>query len=181
MFFSRMIISRLLIIISFVWLSACDDLNPSDIDMRTEVVAGSDGVQVTQKAIDFVLPDTLNVDVTLSAEYPLADGVVLYFTMWCPICDSHMSYMRNYVVPNYPNVSFYFVDYVTGSVTASRQAQVSNGYTDFRVLVDADKWVQETYHATMGTVVVIDSNGIVKMNEDFKDGTKLNEVLSLLP
>ena len=180
MFFSRLI-TGLIIVLSFLLLSACDDLNPSDTDMRPQVIAGTDGVQVTQRAIDFVISDTLNVDVTLSAEYPAVDAVVLYFTMWCPICDSHMSYMRSYVVPNYPNVSFYFVDYVTGSVTASRQAQVSNGYTDFRVLVDADKWVQETYHATMGTVVVIDSNGIVKMNEDFKDGTKLNEILTLLP
>lgn len=179
MFFSRWIV-RTTIIFSVLLISACGDLDPSDTDMRPPVIAGTGGVQVTQQAIDFVVSDTLNLDVSLSAEYPVVDAVVLYFTMWCPVCDSHMSYMRNYIVPNYPNVSFYFVDYVTGSVTASRQAQVSNGYTDFRVLVDTDNWVQETYHATMGTVVVIDSNGIVQMNEDFKDGSKLTESLESL-
>ena len=182
---SVMFFSRLLILISVLMLSACDDmlddLNPSAEDLRPDVVPGSSGTYVDQQAINFTLTDTLNVDVTLTNEYPLVDAVVLYFTMWCPVCDSHMSYMRNYVVPNYPNVKFYFVDYVSGSVSSSRQAQLSNGYTDFDVLVDADNVVQEIYSATMGTVVVVDNSGIVKMNEDFKDGSKLNTVLNLLP
>lgn len=167
-------------LVSVLLFTACDDLNPSSEDLRPDVVPGSDGVQVEQKAIDFTLSDTLFTDVTLSTEYPLADGVVLYFTMWCPICDSHMNYMRHYVVPNYPNVSFYFVDYVSGSVSASRQAQQSNGYIDFDVLVDTNNAIQDLYNATMGTTIVIDSTGIVKMNEDFKDGSKLASVLSAL-
>lgn len=179
MYFFKII--RLMMLMSFFILPACDDLDPSGVDMRQAVVAGSDGVQVTQQAIDFVMPDTLGVDVTLSTEYPLANGVVLYFTMWCPVCDSHMSYLRNHIVPDYPNVTFLIVDYVTGSVEASRQAQLANGFSDFRVLVDADNWVQQTYNATMGTVIVIDSSGIIKMNEDLKDGVKLNQMLSLLP
>ena len=72
------------------------------------------------------------------------------------------------------------IDYVTGTVTVSRQAQDSNGYTDFRVLVDADKWVQKTCHATMGTVI-IGNNDIVKMNGDLRDGSKLIQNLALLP
>ncbi|MCK4709487.1 MAG: redoxin domain-containing protein [Gammaproteobacteria bacterium] len=164
-------------------LSACDafeDLSPSGTDMREDVVPGSSGTQVGQLAIDFTLTDTLNIDMTLSTEYPSVTAVVLYFTMWCPVCDSHMNYMRHNVVPNYTNVSFYFVDYVTGSVSASLQAQVANGYTDFRVLADTDQLVLDAYNATMGTTVVIDSNGIVQMNEDFKDGSKLINTLSLL-
>ena len=165
-------------------LSACDDMlddmNPSAEDLRPDVVPGSSGTYVNQQSIDFTLTDTLNTDVTLSTEYPLTDAVVLYFTMWCPVCDSHMSYMRNYVVPNFPNAKFYFVDYVSGAVSASRQAQQSNGYTDFDVLVDVNNVVQEIYNATMGTVIVIDSSGIVKMNEDFKDGSKLSAILSEL-
>ena len=180
-----MFFSRLLILFSVFMLSACDDmlddLNPSAEDLRPDVVPGSSGTYVDQQAVDFTLTDTLNVDVTLSNEYPVVDAVVLYFTMWCPVCDSHMSYMRNYVVGNYSNVKFYFVDYVSGSVTSSRQAQLSNGYTDFDVLVDTDNVVQEIYNATMGTTIVIDTNGIVKMNEDFKDGSKLNSVLDALP
>jgi len=33
----------------------------------------------------------------------------------------------------------------------------------------------------MGTTVVIDSAGIVNMNEDYKDGVKLRAVLGELP
>lgn len=178
-----MFITRLLLISSLL-LTGCDqitdDLNPSSEDLRPEVVPGSDGTAVGQKAIDFTLKDTLGVDVNLSAEYPLNTATVLYFTMWCPICDSHMSYMRQYLVPDYPDVEFIFVDYVSGSVGASRQNQVSNGYTDFQVLVDAVNDVQEVYNATMGSTIVIDSSGIVQMNEDFKDGSKLINTLSAL-
>lgn len=184
MFFSRMMSRELTTVLAFIsvlFLAGCDDLNPSSADLRTDVVPGSDGVQVEQKALDFTLSDTLFTDVTLSTEYPLADAVVLYFTMWCPICDSHMSYMRQYVVANYPTVKFYFVDYVSGSVSASRQAQQSNGYTDFDVLVDTNHAIQDLYNATMGTVIIIDTNGIIKMNEDFKDGSKLLSALALLP
>lgn len=177
MFISKFMV-RVLILLLLVFVSGCDDLNPSSEDLRPDVVPGSDGVQVEQKAIDFTLSDTLFTDVTLSAEYQLADAVVLYFTMWCPVCDSHMSYMRNYVVPNYPNVRFYFVDYVSGSVSTSRQAQQSNGYTDFDVLVDTNHAIQDLYNATMGTIIVIDSSGIIKMNEDFKDGSKLISILN---
>ena len=178
-----MFISRILLLVALLTLSACDvleDLSPTGEDLRQDVVPGSSGTQVSQQAIDFILSDTLNVDMTLSVEYPLTNAVVLYFTMWCPVCDSHMNYMRQNIVPGYSNVSFYFIDYVTGSVTASRQAQIANGYTDFRVLVDTDQTVLDTYNATMGTIVVIDSSGIVQMNEDFKDGSKLIDTLSLI-
>jgi hypothetical protein len=33
----------------------------------------------------------------------------------------------------------------------------------------------------MGTTVVIDRTGTVRMNEDFKDGTRLQTVLTALP
>ncbi|MDH5516251.1 MAG: peroxiredoxin family protein [Gammaproteobacteria bacterium] len=180
-----MSISKLMLLIALLSLTGCggelDDLSPSGENMTVPVVPGSSGVQVSQQAIDFVLNDTLNVPLTLSAEYPAADALVLYFTMWCPVCDSHMGYMRQYIRPNFPNVSFYMIDYVSGSVTASRQAQLSNGYTDFSVMVDEYQQIQDLYNATMGTTIVIDSTGIVRMNEDFKDGVKLYETLSLLP
>lgn len=180
-----MSISKLILLLALLLLYSCggelDDLNPSGENLTADVVPGSSGVQVSQQAVDFVLKDSLNVDVTLSAEYPAVDAVVLYFTMWCPVCDSHMNYMRQYIVPYFLNVNFYFIDYVSGSVSASRQAQISNGYNDFRVLVDETQQIQHLYNATMGTTIVIDSAGIVRMNEDFKDGVKLYETLSLLP
>jgi len=158
-----------------------DDLVPSGDDQRLPVVAGTSGPDVGQLAPDFTVSDTFGNPVTLSSEWATAEGVVLYFTVWCPICDSHMSHIRSDVAPDFPSVDFLLVDYVTGSVSASRSAQVSNGYTDFRVLADADQSVLDLYHATMATTVVIDRSGVVQMNEDFKDGTKLREVLEALP
>jgi peroxiredoxin len=158
-----------------------DDLVPSGDDKRPTVVAGSPGPDVGQVAPDFTLSDTLGNPVTLSSEFATMDGMVLYFNMWCPICDSHMSHIRTDVAPDFPSVDFLMVDYVTGSVSAARSAQLSNGYTDFTVLVDVGQSVLDQYHATMGTTVVIDSTGVVRMNEDYKDGVKLRNVLEALP
>lgn len=168
-----------------VLLSACqeigEDLAPSSEDRRPTVTAGSPGTQVGQQSPDFSVPDTLAVDHTLSTELMSSQGVVLYFTMWCPICDSHASHMRTAIMPDFPTVNFYLVDYVTGSVTASRSAQLSNGYGSSTVLVDADQSLFNLYQASMGTTVVIDGSGIVRMNEDYKDGVKLRAVLEALP
>ncbi len=90
--------------------------------------------------------------------------------------------MRANVMPNFPAVSFFLVDYVSGSVSASRNAQQSSGYGSIETLVDTDQAVTDLYQASMGTTVVIDSAGnIVRMNEDYKDGVKLSETLQALP
>ncbi len=149
-----------------------DDLAPSGKDKRN---------LVEQNAADFTLPNTLGENVNLATELADAKGVVLYFNMWCPICDSHMSHMRSYVVPDFPDVKFLIVDYVSGSVERSRSAQLSNGYAGFTVLVDTDGSVLHQFDATMGTTVVIDSAGIIRMNEDYKDGSKLYATLEALP
>jgi peroxiredoxin len=174
------------IFIIFVLLAAgcgdvTDDLVPSGEDKRPSVVAGTAGTAVGQLSPDFTVSDSLGSQVTLSSKLAVTDAVVLYFTMWCPICDSHMSHIRSHMVPEFPSVTFFMVDYVTGSVSAARSAQISNGYTDFTVLADGDQALLDLYQATMGTTVVIDSSGIVQMNEDYKDGTKLREVLEGLP
>lgn len=166
-------------------LTACndllDDLSPSSSDKRTEVVPGSLGYQVSQLAPDMSLFNTVSTPVTLSAEIATADAVVLYFTMWCPVCDTHMSDMRSNVIPSFASVKFYFVDYVSGTVSNARIAQVSNGYvsTAFDVLVDdANHTAVNLFNGTMGTTVVIDNTGIIQMNEDYKDGSKLITVLT---
>lgn len=161
--------------------SVTDDLAPSGDDQRQEVVAGTTGPAVGQLAPDYPVTDTLGNTEMLSSRWAAADAVVLYFTMWCPVCDSHMSHIRSRVAPDFPSVTFLIVDYVTGSVSAAHSAQIANGYTDFLVLADVDQSVLDLYHATMGTTVVIDSSGIVRMNEDYKDGTRLREVLEVLP
>jgi len=159
-----------------------DDLLPSGDDKQPAVEAGTIGTRVTQQSPDFSLFDTLGVSRGLYAELAIPkDGVVLYFNMWCPICDAHASHMRAVVMPNFPDVSFFLVDYVTGSISASRAAQLSNGYANIETLVDTDQAVFDLYNASMGTTVVIDKDGIVRMNEDYKDGVKLIETLQALP
>jgi peroxiredoxin len=158
-----------------------DDLKPSGTDKRPLVEEGTIGTQVGQQAPDFSMLDTLGNSRGLYDELSRASGVVLYFNMWCPICDAHASHMRTDIIPEFPDVQFFLVDYVTGSVSNSRSAQLSNGYTDMDVLVDADQAVFDSYNASMGTTIVIDKDGIVHMNEDYKDGDKLAQTLRVLP
>lgn len=175
---------RYLLIALALTLTACDDLNPSADDKRPPVDTSVIGASVGQIAPDFSLFDTEYNTVTMSAELVSYDGIVLYFTMWCPICDSHMDHMRKQVIPNYPNVRFLIIDFISGTVTDSRTAQEDNGYTDLTVLVDSIQEVQHLYDANMGTTVVIEnagSHGIVRMNEDYKDSVKLTETLDALP
>ena len=174
--------AKWLIIAALLLLVGCqDNLNPSDKDMRPTVQTGITGNQVGQYAPDFTLESTANVFHTLSSEYQSNDAVVLYFTMWCPICDSHMSHMRNTYVPNYPGVQFFIVDYVNGSVSVARTAQLDTGYSDMDVLADINQSVMDLYDGTMGTTIVVDRNGVVQMNQDYSDGSKLGQVLRDLP
>ena len=175
---------RTLFLILVFFLTACDDLNPSGEDKRTPVDTNVIGPGVGQIAYDFVLFDTEGDTVQMSVELASVDAIVLYFTMWCPICDSHMTHLRNTVIPNYPNVRFLIIDFVSGTITDSRTAQVNNGYTDLTVLVDLDAEAVINYEGTMGTTVVIQDSGgqgIVLMNEDYKDSVKLTQTLDSLP
>jgi len=175
---------RSLFLILVFCLSACDDLNPSGEDKRTPVDTNVIGPGVGQIAYDFSLFDTETNTVTMSAELASVDAIVLYFTMWCPICDAHMSHMRTQVIPNYPNVRFLIIDFVSGTIEDSRTAQVNNGYTDMTVLVDLDAEAEINYEGTMGTTVVIQNaggQGIILMNEDYKDSVRLTQTLDSLP
>jgi peroxiredoxin len=159
-----------------------DDLLPSGIDKQPLVQQGTTGPSMGQNAPDFTLSDTLGNPVTLSSVLPAHRGVVLYFNMWCPVCDSDMSYMRDNIIPHNPDVLFISVDYVSGSVAAARNAEVNNGYdgSGFVVLADINETVLKLYNATMGTTVVIDKNGVIQMNQDFW-AEKLQSVLAGLP
>ena len=165
-------------------LAGCgDNLVPSDSDKRPDVGPGTIGPAVTQKAPDFSVSDTGGTTVTLAGALAGKKGIVLYFTMWCPICDSHMNNMRAVVAPSFPTVGFYLVDYVSGSVADAAGAAAANGYAGgvFTTLADLGQIMLGSYQATMGTTVVIDRTGIIRMNEDYKDGTRLQAVLSSLP
>lgn len=188
--FSVRLIMRIVLLGASLGMTGCDgitdDLLPSGDDNRPSVEAGTIGPNVGQIAPDFPVEvlDTLGQPRGLYDELskPGVTGVVLYFTMWCPVCDSHMSHMRANVMPNFPDVSFFLVDFVSGSVSASRNAQLSSGYGGIETLVDTNQAVTDLYQTSMGTTVVIDSAGnIVSMNEDYKDGVKLSETLQALP
>lgn len=169
-----------------IMLAGCgnimDDLDPSSSDKRPAVEAGSIGPAVGQNAPDFTISDTLGSSLNLSTELTgtTVKAVVLYFTMWCPVCDTHMTHMHDAIIPAFPEVVFCAVDYVSGSVAESRSAETENGYagSGFRVLADVDSHVLNAYQATMGTTVVIDKSGVILMNEDFRDGARLQAVLS---
>ena len=185
MFSVRLSIQIVLLGIS-LGLAGCDgitdDLRPSGDDNRSNVEAGTSGTQVSQISPDFSVFDTLGSSRGLYDELGASTGVVLYFTMWCPICDTHMSHMRAQVMPDFPAVQFFLVDFVSGSVESSRAAQISNKYEDIETLVDSNQALLDLYNASMGTTVVIDSVGnIVRMNEDYKDSVKLTETLRALP
>ena len=157
-----------------------DDLNPSGTDRRSTVMAGSIGSQVGQQAPEFTALDTVEVSHTLTDELTMADGIVLYFTMWCPICDSHMEHIRSNLIPDFPDIQFLIVDYVTGSVKASRATQISNGYSSMTVLADIDHSLLDAFKGNMGVTVIIDSEGIIKLNEDYKNGQKVRATLEAL-
>jgi len=175
------------LILFIVILAGCgnmmDDLKPSGSDKRPAVQPGTIGPAVGQNAPDFTLSNTLGNSVTLSSVAPNVKGIVIYFTMWCPTCDTHMSHMRSSQIPGFPSVRFYAVDYVSGSVAAASSEELANGYTGsgFTVLADTHQTVLSLYQATMGTTIVVDSAGVVRMNEDYKDGARLQAVLAGLP
>ncbi len=172
---------KYLFLVLVIVLTGCDDLNPSADDKQQPIEIGIIGPDVGQTAPDFSLFDTEGNPRLMSAELVGQDGIVMYFTMWCPICDSHMSHLRTQVIPNFPNVKFFIIDFVSGTVAFSRTAQENNGYTDLTVLVDNTQEVKTLYEANMGITVVIDNAGIVRMNEYYKDATKLIETLTSLP
>jgi len=168
-----------------------DDLWPSDEDQRGSVAAGSVGALPGQTAADFQVQDSVGNAVQL-ADYlsdgaTPADAVVLYFTMWCPICLSHSDHMLSTVVPRFRDrgdVAYALVDYVSGSVALSRAAEQANGYagSDFVVLADVDQALFDQFDAAMGTIVVIGPDGVIRLNEDYRTGAHLAASLDeLLP
>ena len=175
------------LVLILLLLTACgditDDLNPSGADQRPTVEAGTTGWNVGQNAPPFLVTDINNASVDLSTALAGKKGVVLYFTMWCPICDSHMSHAVSNVIPAFPDVRFFAVDYLTASVAQAKEAASNAGYLDsgFTILADVNQQLADDYAGTMGTTVVIDSSGVIRMNEDYRDGSRLQTTLSGLP
>ncbi len=171
-------------------LSGCneitDDLNPSGEDKRPEVVANSIGSMPGQIAADFTIKTSLDDDFVL-ADHLLdgaqaADVVVLYFTMWCPVCLAHSDHIFNTVMPQFEqrgDLVYALVDYVSGSIPAARAIETANGYAGSRfiTLVDADLSLKQQFNAGMGFVVVVGADGTILMNEDYRSGDAVQAVL----
>lgn len=180
MYFSRF---ATLLLLLFSLTGCGDNLLPSGEDKRPTVLPGSIGSSVNQKSPDFAVPDTNGATVTLASSLAGRKGAVFYFTMWCPICDTHMSSMRESISPLFPDVNFYLVDYISGSVSGAANAASANGYSGgvFIVLADLNKTLENNFLGTMGTTVVVDSTGTIRMNEDYRDGSRLQSTLAALP
>ena len=177
------------LILMLAGLSACDiqdDLIPSNSDKRSNVTIGSAGHLPGQIAADFTIKDSLDNDFILSdylegGSKP-ADLVVLYYTMWCPICLSHTDHMYNNVLPQFRDrgtVVYGLVDYVSGSVSATRAAEQANGYagSNFTILSDEKQALLKQFNGAMGIVVIIDSDGTILLNEDYRNGSSMIEIL----
>ena len=156
-----------------------DDLTPSGDDKRPTVEANTVGHLPGQIAPAFTIRSSLDEDFVLadhlSGGAEPADAVVLYFTMWCPVCLAHSDHMFNNVIPQFASrgdVVYAMVDYVSGSVITSRAAETANGYAGsaFVTLVDTDRSVMDLFNAAMGTVVVITADGEILLNEDYRSG-----------
>ena len=159
-----------------------NDLNPSGNSKVPVVQAGTTGPAVGQNAPDFMLSDITGNSITLASVYPTTKGVIMYFSMWCPVCDDHLNQLSTTIIPAHPQFTYYAVDYVSGSVANARNTVISNGFSGapFGVLVDVNMAVYRSYSANMGTTVVIDADGVIRMNEDYKDGARLQSVLASL-
>lgn len=172
-----------------IGLTACDvqdDLLPSSDDQRSSIVSGTTGYMPGQIAEDFTLKNIFNNDFVLSDHLAggsdPADVIVLYFTMWCPICTSHTDHIYTNIIPQFANrgtVIYGLVDYVSGSVANTYAVAQANGYItpSFDILVDVDQAVLNQFNGAMGITIVIDSDGTILMNEDFRSGETLVEIL----
>lgn len=169
---------RLAILIPTIFLlAACqEDLLPSNdqLPMTSLSEVGS--------ALEFDLSFTLNTGETESLNQQLEehDLLVLYFTMWCPTCQNHAASLRQDFVNQYPNTKFMLIDYVSSSVNNSRQTQIASSAADFIVVSDYNGKLKSRLNGTMATTIVIDKNLVIQMNETFKDGSRLADVLNQL-
>ena len=155
----------------FILTGCLEDLNPSSEDLREDQIL---------KAENFTATTTLNDSIILEDELLTHDAVVLYFTMWCSLCDQHMDHMRRYIIDHYSNVRFLMVDYVSGNVDQARSSQLNSGYADLTVLADNGNALLTSFNATMASVVVIDDKNQILLNEGYKNGARLIDVLDNL-
>tara|TARA_B110001454_G_scaffold154974_1_gene144332 strand:- start:510 stop:785 length:276 start_codon:yes stop_codon:yes gene_type:complete len=91
-----------------------------------------------------------------------------------------MDHMRRYIIDDCPNVRFLMVDYVSGNIDQAHSSQLNSGYADLTVLVDNENALLTSFNATMASVIVIDDQNNILLNEDYKNGSRLIDTLKAL-
>lgn len=136
--------------------------------------------QVGENVDDFSAQLNTGDSFVLNQRLAQADAVVFYFTMWCSACRGHTSVIKNNFQTNYPNVDFILVDYVSSTNTYSRSSQQNEGFSSFDVISDTDGQLENALSGTMGSIVVINTEYKVLMNETFNNANKLDAILGSL-
>ena len=179
MYFAKLVI---LLFLFALPLGCGDNLIPSGEDRRSAVEAGTAGSTSGQKATEFAVTDSDGATVTLASALASRKGIVLYFTMWCPSCDQQTAQLQT-MIASFPGVGFYLVDYVSGTVSDAGASALADGFTGvgFTTLADTSHLLLDGFLGTMGTTVVIDAAGVIRLNEDYRDGARVRTVLAALP
>lgn len=158
------------VLLSFFFWAGCSNLLPDGTDLRSKNANNGNILAVGQIAPEFSLIDSDGNTVTLSQALAGKTGILIYFTMWCSICTAHSDEMLNTVMPVNANVRFFLADYVSATPAEAGTMKNFSGYgsTTFTVLSDPAQQLMNSYGATMGFTVVIDSTKKIRLNESYK-------------
>jgi peroxiredoxin len=157
-----------------------DDLLPDGTDKRMSAQNNVPSA-VGKIAPDFSLSDSKGNAVSLYTELSTTKGAVLYFTMWCSVCNAHLENMTSQITPSFPNIKFFVVDYVSGSTQGAADSLAANGFQSLTIpVLIADAGLVSNYQVSMGIVVVIDENRVVLMHEYYEDGARLRQILEAI-
>lgn len=168
----------------FLFSLACggtsNDLTPSSEDLRNTSNSGV-GSNIGQQAPLQSETNSFGTSIDLPTRLKSHDAMLLYFTMWCPVCDAHSQHIRSQILTKFANVDVHLVDFVSSNQTSSWGAQMSGGYSDFSTLIDPNNSLEQRFGGAMGKTIIVHSNGNIIFNEGYKDGTRVLEALNSLP
>lgn len=168
-----------LLLLIALWGVQCSNLLPDGADLRSQNPGNI--LSVGQAAPEFSLPVTDGSTLTLASGLSGKNGLVIYFTMWCPVCTSHTDEVVQAIMPAYPNARYVMVDYVSSGIGEAATLKTYGGYdsTGIVVALDRSQSFMNSYGATMAYVVIIDSTGKIRMNEVYKR-QKMEQILGSL-
>ncbi len=165
-------IKHVLFISIALLLSACiEDLAPESKDIRS-----SEDFEIIISD-NFNLLTTEEISIELEDELATHDAVVLYFTMWCTTCSGHMDEI-NYKMDSYPNIRFLMVDFISATISQSKNYQRDNGYNQMTTLVDNNDILQNMLDGKMASSIIINKQKEIIFNEVYK--SRLYDVLDNL-